>query len=64
MTVAAHTERAFEAAIESGLTGTGGYGKRSADAYDEALALFPADATGFVKDSQPAGGTWKTHYLW
>lgn len=64
MTVAAHTERAFEAAIESGLTGTGGYGKRSADAFDEALALFPADVTGFLKDSQPAGGTWKTHYLW
>lgn len=63
MTVAAHTERAFEAAIESGLTGTGGYGKRSADAYDEALALFPADVTSFLKDSQPAEGTWKTHYL-
>ena len=54
MTVAAHTERAFEAAIEAGLTGSGGYEKRSPNAYDEALALFPADVTGFLKESQPA----------
>ena len=49
-----HTERAFEAAIEAGLTGFGGYETRGADAYDEALALFPADVTGFLKESQRA----------
>ena len=54
MTVAAHTERDFETAIEAGLTGPGGYEKRSPGAYDEALALFPADVTGFLKESQPA----------
>ena len=49
-----HTERAFEAAIEAGLTNAGGYETRSPDAYDETLALFAADVTGFLKDSQPA----------
>ncbi|MDE0433683.1 MAG: DEAD/DEAH box helicase family protein [Bryobacterales bacterium] len=52
--MAAHTERAFETAIEAGLTGDGGYEMRSPGAYDEALALFPADVTGFLRDSQPA----------
>ncbi len=52
--MATHTERAFEAAIEAGLTGVGGYEKRSPSAFDETLALFPADVTGFLKDSQPA----------
>lgn len=47
-----HTERDFEIAIEAGLTGAGGYQKRKATAYDKALALFPADATGFLQDSQ------------
>ena len=49
-----HTERAFETAIEAGLTSAGGYEKRSPSTYDEALALFPADVTGFLKDSQQA----------
>ena len=49
-----HTERDFETAIEAGLTGSGGYETRSPSAYDEALSLFPADVTGFLKESQPA----------
>ena len=49
-----HTERDFEKAIEAGLTNTGGYEKRSPNAFDEALALFPGDVTGFLQDSQPA----------
>ena len=49
-----HTERAFETAIEAGLTGSGGYLKRNPSAFDEALALFPDDVSGFLKDSQPA----------
>ncbi|MPS47537.1 DEAD/DEAH box helicase family protein [Methylobacillus sp.] len=47
-----HTENDFETAIEAGLIGTGGYVKRSPNAYDESLALFPDDVTGFLKDSQ------------
>ncbi|HHE8168213.1 TPA: DEAD/DEAH box helicase family protein [Pseudomonas aeruginosa] len=47
-----HTEHDFEKAIEAGLIGTGGYAKRSSGAYDESLALFPDDVTGFLKDSQ------------
>src|SRR5262245_14320080 len=50
----AHTERDFETAIEAGLIGAGGYAKRAPAAYDEALALFPDDVTGFLKDSQAA----------
>jgi len=53
VTAAAHTERAFEAAIEAGLTGTGGYESRNPDVYDEVLALFPADVVGFLEESQP-----------
>ena len=49
-----HTERDFEVAIEAGLASSGGYGTRRPRAYDEALALFPADVTGFLKDSQLA----------
>ena len=49
-----HTERDFETAIEAGLTAGGGYATRSPSAFDEALALFPADVTGFLKESQPA----------
>ena len=49
-----HTERDFETAIEAGLTSSGGYEKRSPSAYDEALALFPDDASGFLRDSQQA----------
>ncbi len=47
-----HTERDFETAIEAGLTGSGGFEKRSPSAYDEALALFPEDVTAFLKESQ------------
>jgi len=46
-----------EAAFEAGLTSSGGYETRSPSAYDEALALFPDDITGFLKDSQPAKWT-------
>ena len=49
-----HTERDFETAIEAGLTSSGSYEKRSPSAYDEALAFFPDDVSGFLKDSQPA----------
>ena len=49
-----HTERAFETAIESGLTGSGGYEKRRSGAFNESIALFPDDVTGFLKDSQGA----------
>ena len=49
-----HTERAFETAIESGLTGSGGYEKRHSGAFSESIALFPDDVTGFLKDSQGA----------
>ena len=48
-----HTERDFETAIEAGLTCSGGYAKRSPSAFDETLALFPDDVSGFLKDSQP-----------
>ena len=49
-----HTERAFETAIESGLTGSGGYEKRNSGAFNESIALFPDDVTGFLEDSQGA----------
>ena len=49
-----HTEHAFEAAIEAGLTRSGGYDAGRPDAYNETLALFPADVTGFLSESQPA----------
>ncbi|WP_462322378.1 type I restriction endonuclease subunit R [Halochromatium sp.] len=49
-----HDEAAFEAAIEFGLTSAGGYEKRRSTDYDETLALFPDDVTGFLQDSQPA----------
>lgn len=48
-----HTERDFETAIEAGLTGGGGYATRVATDYDEVLALFPEDVSGFLRDSQP-----------
>ena len=47
-----HTERDFETANESRLTGPGGYETRSPDAGDETLALFPADVTGVLGISQ------------
>ena len=49
-----HTERDFEAAIEAELTSSGGYEKRLPSSFDEALALFPNDVAGFLKNSQPA----------
>ena len=49
-----HTERAFETAIESGLTGSGGYETRNSGAFNESIALFPDDVTGFLEDSQGA----------
>lgn len=52
--MAGHSELAFETAIEAGLTSAGGFEKREATDYDEALALFPDDVTGFLQDSQPA----------
>jgi type I restriction enzyme R subunit len=55
--MASHSERDFENAIEAELTGSGGYLARSHSAYDETLALFPADITGFLQDSQPAKWT-------
>jgi len=52
-----HDEAAFETAIEAELTGSGGYEARSHSAYDETLALFPEDITGFLQDSQPSKWT-------
>ena len=49
-----HTERDFETAIEAGLTNSGRYEARGPNAYDEALALFPGDVTGFIRESQQA----------
>ena len=48
-----HTEHTFEAAIEFGLVGAGGYAGRAPSAYHERLALFPEDVVGFLRDSQP-----------
>lgn len=48
----AHTEHAFEVAIEHGLTTRGGYIKRTPADYDEELALFPSDVCGFLRESQ------------
>ena len=52
-----HTERDFETAIEAGLTSAGGYETRRPNAFDEGLALFPDDVSGFLQSSQPA--KWK-----
>ena len=52
--MAGHTETDFENGIEHGLIKWGGFEKRDSDAFDEALALFPADVTGFLSESQPA----------
>ena len=49
-----HTEREFEKAIEIELTSSGGYKSCNPSAYHQALALFPDDVSGFLKDSQPA----------
>lgn len=55
--MASHDERDFEKAIEAELTSAGGYERRSSNDFDEALALFPNDVTGFLENSQPA--KWK-----
>ncbi|MBF0678787.1 MAG: type I restriction endonuclease subunit R [Devosia sp.] len=52
--MAGHTESDFETAIEAGLVGAGGYATRSPTAYDESMAIFPVDVTGFLRDSQAA----------
>ncbi len=52
--MSSHTERDFETGIESVLTNSGGYEKRNPNAYEDTLALFPDDVTGFLKDSQCA----------
>lgn len=49
----AHSEHAFETAIEARLLAAGGYAKRAPSDFDETSALFPADVIGFVQDSQP-----------
>ena len=49
-----HTEGAFETAIEAELTSSGGYEKRKSSSFAEAIALFPEDVTGFLRDSQGA----------
>jgi type I restriction enzyme, R subunit len=51
--VSGHTEQAFESAIEHGLITRDRYQKRTPDAFDPATALFPDDAIGFIRDSQP-----------
>jgi type I restriction enzyme R subunit len=48
-----HTEEAFETAIESHLTTTGGYEKGAPEAFDPERALFPADVVSFVRKTQP-----------
>ncbi len=49
-----HTEQDFEAGIEAGLLGHGGFEKRTSKDFDENTALFPTDVIGFLKDSQPS----------
>ena len=51
--MSSHTELAFETAIEAGLLESGGYEKRTSRDYVETVALFPADVTGFLEDTQP-----------
>ncbi|HBP53863.1 MAG TPA: restriction endonuclease subunit R [Synechococcus sp. UBA8638] len=54
----AHTERAFETAIEHCLTThQGGYDRRAPADYSEEQALFPADVCGFLRERQP--GKWR-----
>ncbi len=49
-----HTETDYESEIEARLVSSGGYAQRPPDAYDAALALFPDDVVGFLRDTQPA----------
>ncbi len=52
--MAAHTEEAFEKAIDGGLAGLGGCQMRTPQSCNESLALFPDDVTGFLQDRQSA----------
>lgn len=52
--MAGHTELDFEKAIETGLTSSGGYEKRTPKDCDETTVLFPSDVTGFLKETQPS----------
>ncbi|NVN05738.1 type I restriction endonuclease subunit R [Asaia spathodeae] len=52
--MAGHTEHAFESAIEHGLIIADLYQRRSPDTFDPAVALFPDDVIGFIRDSQSA----------
>ena len=56
--MAKHTEATFETALEISLTKEGGYKKRAPSKFDESLALFPDDVTGFLKGSQ--GKKWQS----
>ena len=49
-----HTETDYESEIEDRLVGSGGYARRTPADYDAALALFPDDVVGFIRDTQPA----------
>ena len=49
-----HTETDFEQAIEHGLISADRYQKRAPATFDATAALFPDDAIGFIRDSQPA----------
>lgn len=51
--MALHTEKAFEAAIEDNLLGTGDYARGDPKAFDPALALTPSLILAFLKDTQP-----------
>jgi type I restriction enzyme R subunit len=50
---AQHTEQAFEAAIEQGLTASGGYEKGDPAAFDAERCVFPQDVIAFVQATQP-----------
>ena len=51
--MSSHTEFDFEKAIQSGLTGSGGYEARKPKKFNEEHALFPDDVSGFLRESQP-----------
>ena len=48
-----HTELAFESAIEQALLGGAGWARGDLAEWDVDLALFPAQALGFLQDTQP-----------
>jgi len=47
------SEAAFEAAIESSLLERGGYTSLAREGYDRARAVFPTEALGFIRETQP-----------